>query len=283
MNKQLSIITINFNAVAGLQKTIESVISQSFSDFEYIIIDGGSTDGSVEIIKQYESKIAYWVSETDKGVYSAMNKGIVQAKGEYCLFLNSGDTLYSGIVLETVFKSGYTEDIIVGNRIKQYPDKAVVEKGHAYDRAKEGKSLTLFDFYISNIPHQTTFIKRELFDKYGLYDENYKIVSDWLFFLKTIVFDSVEVKYIDTTIARFDMEGISNANMVLHMQERRKILEELLPSAILADYDYFEKIDADFHKLFKYKVSYCIGRLINKTVTLYELILTKCRLRKFQS
>jgi glycosyltransferase involved in cell wall biosynthesis len=280
---KLSIITVNLNDAAGLRKTIESIVSQTFSDFEYIIIDGGSADGSMDVVKQYENRVVYWVSEPDKGVYNAMNKGILQAKGEYCLFLNSGDTLYSEIGLETVFKSGDTEDIIVGNRIKQYPKKEIVEKGIAYNRVREGKSLTLFDFFISNIPHQATFIKRELFDRYGLYDENYTIVSDWLFFLKTIVFDCVKVKYIDATIARFDMEGISNANMTLHMQERRKILEELLPPTILADYDHFEKIDADFRKLFKYKVPYYLGRLINKTVTLCELILIKCRFRKFQS
>lgn len=283
MNKQLSIITINFNDAAGLQKTIESVISQTFSDFEYIIIDGSSTDSSVNVIKQYENRITYWTSEPDKGVYNAMNKGILQAKGEYCLFLNSGDTLYSETVLEKVFNTNYSEEIITGNFLKQYPKKAIVDKGHAYHRAKEGKSLTLFDFFISNIPHQATFIKRKLFNQYGLYDENYKIVSDWLFFLKTIVLEGVKVKYVDTTIARFNMDGISNLNMTLHMQERRKILEKLLQPAILADYDYFEKIDADFHKLFKYKGSYCFGRLINKAITLYELILIKCKFRKFQS
>jgi glycosyltransferase involved in cell wall biosynthesis len=282
MNKQLSIITINFNSAEGLQKTIESVISQVFSDFEYIIIDGGSTDSSVNVIKQYENRITYWISEPDKGVYNAMNKGILQAKGEYCLFLNSGDTLYSKTILNEIFNMNYAEDIITGNFLKQYPKKEIVDKGHAYHRAKEGKNLSLFDFFVSNIPHQATFIKRKLFDRYGLYDENYKIVSDWLFFLKTIVFESVEVKYIDTTIARFDMEGISNANMALHMLERRKILEELLPPAILADYDYFEKVDDAFHKLFKYKVSYYFGRLINKMVTLYELILIKCKFPKFQ-
>ncbi|MDR2910496.1 MAG: glycosyltransferase [Bacteroidales bacterium] len=90
---KLSIITINLNNVAGLQKTIESVVKQTFTDYEYIVIDGGSTDGSADIIKQHANKITYWVSEPDKGIYNAMNKGIRVAKGEYCLFLNSGDWL----------------------------------------------------------------------------------------------------------------------------------------------------------------------------------------------
>jgi glycosyltransferase involved in cell wall biosynthesis len=276
MSKQLSIITVNFNDANGLQKTIESVIAQSFSDFEYIIIDGGSSDNSANVIKQYENRITYWISEPDKGVYNAMNKGILQAKGEYCLFLNSGDTFYSDTVLEKVFNTNYIEDIITGNFLKQYPKNAIVDKGHAYDRAKEGKSLTLFDFFISNIPHQATFIKRKLFDRYGLYDENYKIVSDWLFFLKTIVWEGVKVKYIDTTIACFNMEGISNVNITLHVLERRKILEELLPPAILADYDYFEKINADFHRLFKCKSLHYLAQLINKIATLYKLVCMHC-------
>ncbi|MDR0412222.1 MAG: glycosyltransferase [Dysgonamonadaceae bacterium] len=283
MRKQLSIITINFNDAGGLQQTIRSVISQSFSGFEYIVIDGGSTDNSVDVIRQYESRISSWVSEPDSGVYNAMNKGIARAKGTYCLFLNSGDTFYSETTAEEVFSAHYTEEIITGNVLKQYPRKAVIDKGHAYRRAKKGQRLTLFDFFISNIPHQATFIKRDLFDRYGLYDERYKIVSDWLFFLKTIALNGVPVRYIDQTVARFNMDGVSNANMSLHLQERRKILEELLPPAILADYDSLEKIDHDFRKFFQCKMSYALGRLVNKTLTLFELILKRCKRPEFQS
>ena len=86
-----SIITINYNHIEGLKRTIDSVISQTSSNYEYIIIDGGSTDGSVNIIKEYKEHLVYWISEKDNGVYHAMNKGVAQAQGDYCIFMNSGD------------------------------------------------------------------------------------------------------------------------------------------------------------------------------------------------
>jgi acetyltransferase-like isoleucine patch superfamily enzyme len=124
---KLSIITINRNNAAGLRKTIESVVSQTYTDFEYIIIDGASTDDSVNIIKEYAEATLpcgeglgerlYWVSEPDKGIYNAMNKGILKANGEYCLFLNSGDWLYDNDVLNDVFSISPTEDIVYGNDV----------------------------------------------------------------------------------------------------------------------------------------------------------------------
>ena len=108
---KLSIITINYNNLAGLQKTIESVVSQTFRDFEWIVIDGGSVDGSRELIERYANSFSYWVSEPDKGIYNAMNKGIVVAKGDYLLFLNSGDWLCDEMALERSFSHHPTKDI----------------------------------------------------------------------------------------------------------------------------------------------------------------------------
>ena len=113
-NPKLSIITINLNNAAGLRKTIESVVNQTFTDYEYLIIDGGSTDGSVEVIKEFADKITYWVSEPDKGIYNAMNKGILKARGEYLQFLNSGDWLVDNEVLFRVFSLNHFEDILYG-------------------------------------------------------------------------------------------------------------------------------------------------------------------------
>ena len=272
---KLSIITINLNNAKGLQKTIESVISQTFTDYEYILIDGGSTDGSVSIIEAYSDKITYWVSEPDTGIYNAMNKGILQAKGEYCYFLNSGDTLYAETVLEKIFYQNYTEDFIAGDLIKKYPEKNVKEKSIAYFRAKKGENLSLFNLFIGNIPHQSVFIRRKLFDQYGLYNENYTIVSDWRFLVQTIVFHGAKVKYIDLIVANFDMEGLSNSCMDLLMEERRKVLEELIPPAILADYDHFAKINYHFHRMFQNKMAYKTGRLINKLITACDMITGK--------
>ena len=112
---KLSIITVNLNNCDGLQKTIDSVVSQTFKDFEWIVIDGGSTDGSKELIEQYADHFTYWVSEPDKGIYNAMNKGIRVAKGDYLQFLNSGDYLYDRTTLEKCLLPQNNADVIYGN------------------------------------------------------------------------------------------------------------------------------------------------------------------------
>jgi len=277
---KLSIITVNLNNAAGLKKTIESVVCQSFRDFEYIIVDGGSTDGSVETINTYTGKIAYWESEPDRGIYHAMNKGILRSQGEFCLFLNSGDALYSETVLEKVFHHNYEEAFIIGNVMELYPKKGIKRRRPAHRRAKDNKPMSLFDFYTEVIPHQATFIRRTLFDQYGLYDEQYRIISDWVFFLKTILLEGAKVKYIDTLVTRFDMEGISNVNVKLDLNEREDALRKIIPSYILADYDDFEKINHDFHRMFQHKWSFRLGRFINKLITLWDILTRKHIIQK---
>ena len=256
-----------------MRKTIESVISQTFTDFEYIIIDGGSTDGSVEIIKQYADKITYWVSEPDKGIYNAMNKGILQAKGEYCQFLNSGDTLYSNTVLSDIFEINLAEDIIIGGTLNLFTDNTkILSKGRVYAHLRKGQSLTLFDLYGGAIPHQSSFIKCNLFNKYGLYDESYKIVSDWIFFLKTIGLAGVSVKYVDIVISCFDKAGISSTNTTLLNEERKEALEKMIPKQILFDYNNFGEIISQyetFDYILKYKATRFVARAINKLIRIF--------------
>ena len=174
---KLSIITVNLNDCNGLKKTIESVICQTFTDYEYIVIDGASTDGSVDVIKQYANKITYWVSEPDTGIYNAMNKGILQAKGEYCLFLNSGDWLVENNILEKVFSITFDEDIVYGydkhvgsSKVKCYPEK-----------------WNFRVFLDDTLPHVASFIKRNLFYEVAFYNEENKAISDWEFFVLAIV------------------------------------------------------------------------------------------------
>ena len=126
---KLSIITINLNNAEGLRKTIPSVISQTYCDFEYIVIDGGSTDGSVDVIKKYADKLSYWVSEPDAGIYNAMNKGIRKAGGEYCQFLNSGDWLVAPDVTERMAKDMPDCAICYGNMITIQNGEKMVQKG----------------------------------------------------------------------------------------------------------------------------------------------------------
>ena len=226
---KLSIITINLNNAEGLRKTIESVVFQTFTDYEYIIIDGASTDGSVDIIKQYADKITYWVSEPDKGIYNAMNKGILQAKGEYCLFLNSGDWLLDDSVLDNIFSVVFDDDIVYGNVIKISDNGQEVYKGCAE------LGISLYSLTVKRMVHQACLIKRELFTTFGLYSESYKIASDWKFFVDTIILGNVSVRHIDIIISCYDMKGISSVNAEKTHEEFIEILRLAIPPRILSD------------------------------------------------
>jgi len=216
----LSIITINYNNKEGLERTIKSVCSQSYEKFEYIIIDGASNDGSLDVINSYKKDIDYFVSEKDHGVYNAMNKGIKKSKGDYLLFLNSGDTLINKDVLAVVGKQINSKvGLYYGNinlvykdseRLKIYPDE-----------------LTFNFFYESSLPHPATFIQRKLFDTVFYYNEDYRIVSDWEFFICAICKYEVSYCYLDKVISNYDMSGISSSeeNKSLIEQEKNSVYE----------------------------------------------------------
>lgn len=221
---KLSIITINFNNRDGLRKTIESVVNQTWRDFEYIIIDGGSTDGSVEVIKEYADRIDYWVSEPDKGIYHAMNKGIDHAKGEYCLFMNSGDCIYQSTTLEEVYPQLDGTDIICGTTI--------TDQGVTWD----APALINFRYlYETTVNHQSTFIHSKVMKRHK-YDTSYKIVSDWKFLLECLIIQNGSYKAIKSSIALYDTSGISSINANHLVKERLEILSALIPERILNDY-----------------------------------------------
>ncbi|HEY5588985.1 MAG TPA: glycosyltransferase family 2 protein, partial [Candidatus Paceibacterota bacterium] len=258
---KLSIITVNYNNAEGLKKTIDSVLCQTSKDFEYIVVDGASTDNSLEIIVQFENlkiqqfeneKIEFasnhfqWISEPDMGIYHAMNKGIVLAKGEYIQFLNSGDSLVTADVTERMlaclFPSpdiyrdqgegvGARSLILYGNMLKQLPNRILRDRGFA------GRMPTMLDFYTGTLNHSPAYIKRSLFETYGLYDENMKIVSDWKWYLKVIILNGVIPVYKDIDVTLFDMNGISTINSDLDKGERKQVLSEILPNSVLADYE----------------------------------------------
>ena len=231
---KLSIITINLNDKLGLQKTLESLFSfQKFTDFESIIIDGGSTDGSVDVILQKQSKIAYWVSEKDTGIYNAMNKGIKVSKGDYLLFLNSGDYLIDEC-LGKVFSGNIEEDIVYGDIL------SIDEKGNTLVH-KVKSYYTLFDFMLTSLPHQASFIKRSLFDSYQ-YSEEYKIVSDWEFFLRKIILEKCTSKYLDYPICIFNTYGITSLpeSQKIVRRERENVLRKYFSDRILLDYKRFK-------------------------------------------
>ena len=235
---RLSIVTINRNNADGLEKTMQSVASQSYKDFEYLVIDGASTDGSVEVIKKMESQFAHlkWISEPDKGIYNAMNKGIRMASGEYVQILNSADCLAADNVIERMLseldKAG-NPMIYYGNMVKCYPDgRRIVDKCFA------GREITMLGMYSGTLNHDPAYIRRDLFDKYGYYDENLKIVSDWKWYLKAIVLGGEKPQYVDMDVTLFDMTGISENidNKQRIKDERNKVLEELVPASFLHDY-----------------------------------------------
>ena len=241
----LSIITINRNNAAGLEKTMQSVLSQTLTDYEYVVVDGASTDSSVAVIERLAPAFGdrlKRISEPDKGIYNAMNKGIGRARGEYLLFLNSGDSLVSPDVLERVSKAVEKEGmppILYGNIIKLFPDGRKQRTSFI-----NGKEITLKVFYSLSLPHPSSFIRRSLFDKYGLYDESLKIVSDWKWFLQAVVLGKERVIYANIDVSFFDMTGISSANRSLRQQEGQLVLDSLIPPRILADYrDWFFDVE----------------------------------------
>lgn len=200
---KLSILTINLNNKAGLKKTIDSIASQSFTDYEYIIVDGGSTDGSKELIEANTKIITRWVSEKDNGIYNAMNKAIKMAHGDYCFFLNSGDYFVDSEVLATIFNHADESDVISGNVLK-------VRDSGKWNRVKSHEQINLLKLLKHSLPHQASFIKRKLFDTVGYYTEEYKIISDWEFFLKSLIINKNSYQHIEIDIAYFMLDGISS-------------------------------------------------------------------------
>jgi len=234
---RLSIITINFNNKIGLEKTINSVLNQSFQDFEYIIIDGGSNDGSLDIIEKYKNKINIVVSEQDTGVYNAMNKGIRLAQGEYLNFMNSGDVFFENNTLDKI-KHSFCEKIslLYGNSLYRNAD------GSERNEIPPAK-MTFLHFYRFGINHQATFIKRDLFEKYFYYNESYKICSDWEFFIYILFVGNESYKHLGEYICNYDFSGISAQpeNFNLYNQEREETFKKYF-SLFIDDYRIIDEL-----------------------------------------
>lgn len=248
MGIRLSIITINYNNSTGLKKTIDSVLNQTSKEFEYIIIDGRSIDNSLQEINVAFHMIydnaqsrgdvlqnglhVQWISELDSGIYNAMNRGIRMAKGEYIQFLNSGDIMASNDVTAKMLGSLPNDcNILYGNMLKPLSKRIHRDRGFA------GKTPTMLDFYTGTLNHSSAYIKRTLFDTYGLYDENLKIVSDWKWYLQVIALNDVKPNYVDIDVTIFDMNGISSTNSDLDKLERKQVLLTTLHKSVLTDYE----------------------------------------------
>lgn len=200
---KISIVTINYNNREGLMRTIRSVITQHYREIEYIVIDGGSDDGSREVIEKHKDRIHYTVSEKDGGVYDAQNKGLKQCTGDYVLVLNSGDELAGPSVLSGVFSISHDKDILYGNMIIVYPD----------GRRETGRMPAQISFehmMRDTLWHPVSFVKKTFVDKAGLYDTSYGIVADYEWFLRAIFKNNATLEYLNKTISVFYLGGLSS-------------------------------------------------------------------------
>lgn len=231
---KLSIITINKNNAEGLERTLDSVLNQSYIDIEHIIIDGGSSDESVSVIQEYVAqaesqelrvKRVVWLSEPDKGVYNAMNKGIKMAHGEYLLFLNSGDFLIGPDVLERVMAQCNGSDILCARC-------NVSDKGVVVWTSNPPEDMTFGTLYTMGLAHQSTFIKRVLFDTCGLYREDFVYNSDIAFWYKSIIDNHATTQRIDVITTDYNLDGISSKENQNEQYQKEMRL-------ILAPYDKF--------------------------------------------
>ncbi|MBK8368499.1 MAG: glycosyltransferase [Bacteroidetes bacterium] len=221
-----SIITINYNNHVGLEKTIASVAGQSYTNYEFIIIDGGSTDDFSNLIKSNENHISYWCSEKDKGIYDAQNKGIAKAKGDFLIFMNSGDCFTNAKVLDNAAQfinsnSGYK--IYYGNT-------NLVEEDGLRRFLAPPEELDINFFFFATLNHQSCFIHRSLFEKYGNYNLEYKIGADYEFFLKVFLNESQCYLYMNELICDYENYGTSaNTKFFdLIVKERAQIHQTLL-------------------------------------------------------
>ena len=218
----LSIITINLNNLSGLQQTVQSVRDQSVAPHQHIIIDGNSTDGSLPYLKTLNYPFLSWISEPDTGVYHAMNKGIQKGTGEFLLFLNSGDVLANPNVVADIqdyFRNTPTnrKAIHYGFMRRGTPEK--------YSLVNVPSPLPIAYLMENSLPHPATLIPRSLFDTFGLYDEAYKIVSDWKFLINCY-FGSVSFCKLPLVISYFDTSGLSSNHTQL-FEERERVFSQI--------------------------------------------------------
>lgn len=235
----ISIVTINLNHADGLRRTLQSVVGQSYRNWEIIVIDGGSEDQSVEVANEFRREIRQFRSEHDKGIYHAMNKGASFAQGSYLYFLNSGDQLFSPASLENVaarleFDLHYGDDERVGPTGKR-------------EIRRSPELLTPYRFYLDSICHQTCFYKKTVFDRLGGFSEEFRIVSDWELNLR-LVFENYTKSHLGLVVAKYEGGGLSSVRTPEHEKERRRAMERIIPRGVLHDYERLRKAEEELRQ-----------------------------------
>lgn len=243
----VSVITVVYNDKIGLQRTISSLSCQTYKDYEYLVIDGGSTDGTVDVINANISQIGYFVSEPDKGIYDAMNKGIMAAHGQWLIFMNAGDIFADSRVLERIepYLKGNSDGVVYGKILQIYGKRKEISANLV------GENPDAVDFIIKTIPHQAAFIKRSMFDIYGLYDEQYKLAADQIWFMKVIGIYHEQCCYIDMIVAHFMAGGSNEIHRDICLKEKDAAFEKEFGKA----YPYLKE-------LAEYRNSAIIRRLL---------------------
>lgn len=206
--KKVSIVMVTFNASNCVELTIQSVLNQIYSDYEYIVMDGGSTDGTIDILSRYKQKFTYLVSEPDNGIYDAMNKAIGRANGEWIIFMNAGDSFANNHVLSDVFSMSHGEtDVIYGDSVGLY------SWGEVHLKAR------FFSERDINLPfcHQSTLVRTKWMKQYK-FDLKYKVAADYNFFHRLFV-EGKSFEYINIPIAKFEMGGFSSKRVLQTYQE----------------------------------------------------------------
>ena len=224
---KVSIITVSFNAEKTIEDSIKSVLAQTYKNIEYIMIDGGSVDGTLDIIERYRNKIDYFISQQDKGIFNAMNKGIKASTGDILYFLNTNDYIFDEKVIEDVVKFFQkTKATMV------FGDMSFIEDN---GQEKERRIYSDVDklFFINEcICHQGVFYKREVFDMCGLYNEDYRLTADYDLNLNVIMKHNLKTRYFNRIIAKFTLGGQSNS----HNDEDLKVLAQNEKQEILSKY-----------------------------------------------
>lgn len=268
---KITVITVTYNCAAVVEQTICSILEQTYSEVEYIIIDGGSTDGTLDIIRRYTNRIAYFVSEPDKGIYDAMNKGILVSTGEWLNFMNAGDLFVSKDILQRMVEEIIPGNYILrGNIIRIYPKFKVKSVGVTVQEP------SLMDMFNNTFHHQACLIHASLFKKFGLYSTDYKLCSDWKFFFDCIVLHNVKSKYIDLTVACFKMDGASTNNSILYLKEQESYLklvygEELFNLFRELNIYRKSKIISSYYKLRLYIITHLSQQNFNRLLILKRL------------
>jgi len=221
---KISVITVSYNASDRIERTIRSVMAQDYSDYEYIIIDGSSNDGTIDIITKYSIGISYWISEPDNGIYCAMNKGVRIASGEYCIFMNAGDMFFSSTVLsEVAYYLDGNYSVVMGNQVY------LTSSGKFSFFGKAWNSIDAERLFFDSLYHQASFIRRSDLVRYP-YDESLKMVSDWKEMLLFFVVNHLEYRGINVTVDYFIMDGLTYSQVDIREKERRIVWNEIYSS-----------------------------------------------------